>query len=143
MLVRRGLRKILLVAIVMWCATVMTVPVLIGQTNGSFVPVTDSMLENPAPSDWLMWRRTPNGWGYSPLDQIKRANVSKLKLVWTRALATGSQQGTPLADGGTLYMPNPNDHIQAINAVTGDLGNTIEKSPLMRPMSLEDRPWCP
>ena len=86
-----------------------------------FTPVTDAVLQSPSDDDWLMWRRTPNGWGYSPLDQINRANVGDLQLVWTRALAPGSQQGTPLAYGGTLYMPNPNDHLQALDAVTGDL----------------------
>ena len=89
--------------------------------DATFVPVTDAMLQDPAPADWLMWRRTLNGWGYSPLDQIDRDNVDDLKLVWTRALTTGSQTGTPLAYGGVLYMPNPNDVIQAIDAVTGDL----------------------
>ena len=84
-------------------------------------PVTDAMLQDPAPGDWLMWRRTLNGWGYSPLDQITRENVSDLRLVWTRGLSAGSQEGTPLVYGGTLYMPNPNDHLQAIDAVTGDL----------------------
>ena len=88
---------------------------------GEFVPVTDAMLEDPAPGDWLTWRRTPDGWGYSPLDQIDTDNVGQLRLAWTRALAAGSQQGTPLAYGGVLYMPNPNDVIQAIDAVTGDL----------------------
>ena len=86
-----------------------------------FVPVTDAMLQNPADGDWLMWRRTLDGWGYSPLDQIDRDNVGDLRMVWTRALAAGAQQGTPIAYGGTLYMPNPNDIIQALDAVTGDL----------------------
>ena len=86
-----------------------------------FVPVTDAMLQNPANGDWLMWRRTLDGWGYSPLDQIDRDNVGDLRMVWTRALAPGAQQGTPIVYGGTLYMPNPNDIIQAIDAVTGDL----------------------
>ena len=86
-----------------------------------FVPVTDAMLQNPADGDWLMWRRTLDGWGYSPLAQIDRDNVGDLRMVWTRALAPGAQQGTPIAYGGTLYMPNPNDVIQAIDAVTGDL----------------------
>ena len=96
---------------------------LTAQTNDddAFVPVTDAMLENPAPSDWLMWRRTQNGWGYSPLDDINRNNVGELRLVWSRALTEGRQQGTPLAYDGVLYMPNPNDVIQAIDAVTGDL----------------------
>ncbi len=84
-------------------------------------PVTDAMLQDPAPGDWLMWRRTLNGWGYSPLDQVNRENVGDLRLVWTRALSAGYQEGTPLVYGGTLYMPNPNDHLQAIDAVAGDL----------------------
>ncbi len=91
------------------------------QPADDFVPVTDAMLQDPAPGDWLMWRRTLDGWGYSPLDQIDRNNVGELRLVWTRALSAGSQQGTPLAYGGVLYMPNPRDVIQAIDAVTGDL----------------------
>ena len=78
------------------------------QTDEAFVDVTDEMLQNPSPDDWLMWRRTLNGWGYSPLNQIDRDNVQDLRLVWTRALAPGTQEGTPLAYGGSLYMPNPN-----------------------------------
>ena len=30
----------------------------------AFVPVTDAMLQNPAPGDWLTWRRTLDGWGF-------------------------------------------------------------------------------
>ena len=91
------------------------------EADAAFVPVTDAMLEDPAPGDWLMWRRTPDGWGYSPLDRIDRDNVGELRLVWSRALTAGNQEGTPLAYGGILYMPNPSDVIQAIDAVTGDL----------------------
>ena len=91
------------------------------QPESGFVPVTDAMLQDPAPGDWLMWRRTLDGWGYSPLDQIDRDNVGELRMVWSRALTEGRQQGTPLAYGGVLYMPNPADVIQAIDAVTGDL----------------------
>ncbi len=67
------------------------------EDDAGFIPVTDAMLEDPAPGDWLMWRRTQNGWGYSPLDQVNRYNVADLRLVWTRALAQGAQEGTPLA----------------------------------------------
>ena len=42
-------------------------------------------------------------------------------MVWTRALAPGLQQGTPLVRDGVLYMPNPRDVIQALDAVSGDL----------------------
>ena len=86
-----------------------------------FFPVTDAMLQNPAPSDWLMWRRTLDGWGYSPLDQVTRENVDHLQMVWTRALTNGNGEGTPLAYDGVLYVPSSSDVIQAIDAVTGDL----------------------
>ena len=92
-----------------------------GQTSSEFKPVTDAMLQDPAAEDWLMWRRTLNGWGYSPLDQVTTENVGDLQLVWSRALTDGRQQGTPLVYDGVLYMPNPRDVIQAIDAVSGDL----------------------
>ena len=92
-----------------------------GQSPTDFVPVTDAMLQDPAPGDWLMWRRTLDGWGYSPLDEINRENVDELRLVWSRGMTEGRQQGTPLVYGGVMYMPNPSDVIQAIDAVTGDL----------------------
>jgi alcohol dehydrogenase (cytochrome c) len=86
-----------------------------------FVPVTDEMLKNPDPSDWLMWRRTLDHWGFSPLDQIDRANVRELSLVWTRPLNPGVQEGTPLVYDGVMYFPHPSDITQAIDAATGDL----------------------
>src|SRR6187402_1684824 len=84
-------------------------------------PVTDAMLANPPPQDWLMWRRTLDSWGYSPLKQIDATNVQQLQLVWARGLDAGPQEGTPLVHDGVLYFPNPGDTVQAINAVTGDL----------------------
>jgi len=91
------------------------------QSSDDFTPVTDAMLADPSPDDWLMWRRTLDSWGYSPLNQITRDNVGSLSLAWTRALRTGSMEGTPLAYDGVIYMPNSSDAIQAIDAVTGDL----------------------
>ena len=32
--------------------------------EADFVPVTDAMLQSPADGDWLMWRRTLDGWGF-------------------------------------------------------------------------------
>ena len=93
----------------------------LAQSDGGFAPVTDAILNEPDPADWLTWRRTANGWGYSPLDQIDRDNVADLRMVWSRALTNGSQQATPLVYNGVMYMPNPDDVIQAIDAATGDL----------------------
>ena len=91
------------------------------QPATDFTPVTDAMLQNPAPGDWLMWRRTLDSWGYSPLSEIDQSNVQLLRLSWTRDLATGTGESTPLAYDGVLYVPQANDVIQAIDALTGDL----------------------
>ena len=95
--------------------------VVSAQSDDDFVPVTDEMLQQPSADDWLMWRRTLDSWGYSPLDQVTRENVDQLQMVWSRALAPGRQEGTPLAYNGVLYMPQASDVIEAIDAVTGDL----------------------
>ena len=100
-------RSVLLVALVAITGLTTLADDVHGQSPDEFAPVTDAMLQDPAPGDWLMWRRTLDGWGYSPLDQVDRDTVGDLRLVWTRALATGRQQGTPLAYDGVLYMPNP------------------------------------
>jgi len=87
-----------------------------------FVPVTDAMLQRPDPANWLMWRRTLNSWGYSPLNQINRANVGQLRMVWMRGLGPGyTQEATPLVYDGVMYIPNLGDYIQALDAKAGDL----------------------
>jgi len=77
--------------------------------SDNFPPVTDEMLQDPADGDWLMWRRTLDSWGYSPLDEINQDNVSELRMVWTRDLATGTGEITPLAYNGMLFVPQAND----------------------------------
>ena len=51
-----------------------------------YKPVTAERLEARR-QDWLMIRRTYDGWGYSPLDQITPANVTRLKPVWVFSTA--------------------------------------------------------
>jgi alcohol dehydrogenase (cytochrome c) len=89
------------------------------QTEPGFVPVTDAILQNPADGDWLAWRRTLNGWGYSPLDQINQRNVDQLEVVWTAELGPGTQEPTPLVYDGVMYLPDPGDKITAYDADSG------------------------
>jgi len=87
-----------------------------------FVPVTDAMIQKPDPASWLMWRRTLDSWGYSPLDQVNRSTVARLRMVWTRGMGPGNiQEATPLVHNGVMYVPNPSDYIAAMDARTGDL----------------------
>src|SRR5215467_6480245 len=84
--------------------------------------VTEATLRNPAPGDWLNWRRTDNAWGYSPLDQINRQNVHQLQLAWSWSMDdTGAGEATPLVHNGIMYLPNTRGVIQALDAATGDL----------------------
>src|SRR5256885_10738480 len=86
-----------------------------GSTASDFTPVTDRALESPDAADWLMWRRTLNSWGYSPLNQITRSNTGKLRQVWTHPMESGIQEATPVVYKGVMYLPNPGNVIQAIN----------------------------
>jgi alcohol dehydrogenase (cytochrome c) len=86
----------------------------------SFAPVTDDTLQNPDPGDWLNWRRTLDGWGYSTLDQVDRSNVGKLRLVWSWGLDSGRSQTTPLVHDGVMYVANPGNVVQALDARNGD-----------------------
>ena len=86
----------------------------------ALTPVTDAMLQDPDPADWLNWRRTLDGWGYSPLDQIDTTNVHRLQLAWAWALGAGNSQPTPLVHDGVMFIPNTGNGMQAVDAVTGD-----------------------
>lgn len=85
-----------------------------------FVPVTDEMLSDPDPADWLMWRRTLDSQGFSPLEQINRDSVGDLELAWSLPLEdTPSQEGIPLVYDGVMYFPAPLDLTLALDAATG------------------------
>ena len=88
---------------------------------GPLTPVTGAMLRDPDPADWLMYRRTYDAWGYSPLDQIRRENIGDLELAWVWAMADGANQPTPLVLDGIMFLANPGNIIQALDAATGDL----------------------
>src|SRR3954469_4327668 len=67
----------------------------------NYAPVTEARLKNPEENNWLLLRRTYNGWGYSPLKQITTANVTKLRPVW--GYSTGELRGheaPPLVNNG-------------------------------------------
>jgi alcohol dehydrogenase (cytochrome c) len=87
----------------------------------NFVTVTDQIIRSPKPEDWMIYRGNYEAWGYSRLDRINKANVKNLQLVWSRAMEPGINQATPLVYNGVMFLGNPGDVIQAIDAATGDL----------------------
>lgn len=81
-------------------------------------PVTDDMLRNPPEGDWLMWRRSYSGLGYSPLKAINRANVNDLRLGWSLTLAPSLNEITPLVHDGVLFI-HSGATVQAVDARDG------------------------
>lgn len=87
-----------------------------------YLPVTDEMLRNPDPGDWLMIRRNYQAWSYSPLNQVTRDNVQDLRLAWVWAMPEGIRnEPSPLVHSGIIYLINAGNMVQALNGRTGDL----------------------
>jgi len=97
-------------------------PVLLPDLLENYEPVTGERLLDPEDGNWLSIRRTYDGWGYSPLDQIDTDNVGNLRPVW--GFATGESrvhESAPVVNNGVMFITTPNNQVIAINAVTGDL----------------------
>ena len=86
-----------------------------------FQNVTLEELADPPAKDWLMWRRTGNHWGHSPLDQINKDNVSSLRLAFAWTMEPGLQETTALVRNGIMFLPQACDFIEAIDASDGTL----------------------
>jgi alcohol dehydrogenase (cytochrome c) len=119
----RGSHLVAFVAIAASSASLFAMQAAMAQGSpiDNITPVTDEMLLNPPDGDWLMWRRTYNGWGYSPLDQINQDNVGNLELAWAWSMTPGRTQETPLVHDGIIYIQNADQLIQALDGATGDL----------------------
>jgi alcohol dehydrogenase (cytochrome c) len=88
----------------------------------NYESVTAQRLKSPEDGNWLMIRRTYDGWGYSPLTEITPDNVKRLRLVW--AFSTGEtrvHQAAPIINNGVMFVTTPNNQVIAIDARTGQL----------------------
>jgi alcohol dehydrogenase (cytochrome c) len=87
-----------------------------------YQPVTAERLKNPEDGNWLSIRRTYEGWGYSPLEQITADNVKGLQPVWI--FSTGEakvHESAPLVNNGVMFVSTPNNQVIAIDVRTGNL----------------------
>ena len=89
-------------------------------------PVTDEVLRNPDPADWLMYSRTYDAQRFSPLDQIDRGNVGSLAKAWSKELPDGVTEIIPIVYRGVMYLTTPGGRerssaVQALDAATGEL----------------------
>jgi alcohol dehydrogenase (cytochrome c) len=88
----------------------------------NYTSVTTGRLKNPEPGNWLMVRRTWDGWGYSPLDQVAPANVARLQPAWV--VSTGvinGHEAPPIVNNGVMFVATPANQVIALDAKTGAL----------------------
>jgi len=110
----------------------------------NYVPVTDAMLRNPDPADWLMIRRDYRASSFSPLNQINAQNANDLRMVWSWAMQDGAALGNapaPIVHNGVLYVNNAGMVLQAFEAKSGELiwenrYGTSPTAPAMRGISI-------
>jgi quinoprotein glucose dehydrogenase len=79
--------------------------------------------------EWPAYGRDAGGSRYSPLSEINRANVTRLKVAWTyrtgaadletRLKGKAAFEATPLMIDGTLYLTTPFSRVIALDPVTG------------------------
>lgn len=86
----------------------------------NFTLVTDDMLQNPNPKDWLMRQRGYQAWGYSPLKHITPQNVNQRQLAWAWTTEPGNQEAEPLVSNGIMFLAQSRNVVQALEARTGD-----------------------
>ena len=88
----------------------------------NYSPVSFDRLRKPADADWLMIRRTYDGWGYSPLSQITAANVSRLERVWmVETGQTNGHEAPPIVNNGVMFVSTPGKQVIALEAATGKI----------------------
>jgi alcohol dehydrogenase (cytochrome c) len=99
-----------------------TTPAEAQRAVARYAPVTEARLANPEPANWLFYRGTRDGWGYSPLDQIDAANVQNLVPVWTFSTGvTGGHEAPPIVNDGVMFITTPRNLVYALDARTGEL----------------------
>ncbi len=107
------------VAMLTACATL-----AVAQTR-NFAPVTEEVLANPDPGDWLMLNRTFDQQRYSPLDQVNATNGD---LIWEYARDYPQAVNPRAARNKNLgiyedmiYFAAPDGFLLALDAATGKL----------------------
>jgi alcohol dehydrogenase (cytochrome c) len=115
--------------------------VIVAGTVADFAPLTDELLRNPPPGDWPMLRRDYSATSFSPLDEITPDNAHRLQLAWIWPMRDGgTNQPSPLAYRGTIFLNNTGGIVQALDGRTGSLiwEHRLDDNVAMRGMALYD-----
>src|SRR5262249_14844522 len=72
------------------------------------------------PANWLTYSGGYRGWRHSPLEQIRRENVKRLKVRWVYQMPTTHLvEMTPLVADGVMFVTEPPSNVVALDAATG------------------------
>ena len=112
-----------------WLANIMAVTVLLLLLTARVVSSRQSVASKDSGEDWPYYGHDAGGMRYSPLAQINRENVSKLKVAWTFHSGDISEgkggrtrsgfESTPLLVDATLYLTTPFNRVIALDPQSG------------------------
>ena len=90
--------------------------------SGEWQSITAERLRAPADGDWLGYRRTYDVQAFSPLREINRRTVERLRPVWAYTVRDNSRWvATPIVANGLMYIAEGSGRVLALDAVTGEL----------------------
>ena len=71
-------------------------------------------------ADWVHYQGSLQGFRYSPLNQITRANVARLQPLWSYQIdRTDKFEASPVVRGGIMYISEPPSDVTAIETRSG------------------------
>jgi alcohol dehydrogenase (cytochrome c) len=89
------------------------------------IQVTGEQIRNSgsSPDEWLTYSGSLNGWRYTPLAEINRENVSRLRVRWIRQFPTSGikSESTPIVVGGEIFITEPPCEVVALDANSGNV----------------------
>ncbi len=83
--------------------------------------VTEEVLLNPSPNDWVHWGGSYDMHNFSRLDEINKENVSGLKPAFRVPLREGRSNPSPLVYQGVMYLYAAPETLLAMDATNGDI----------------------
>src|ERR1700745_4492161 len=86
----------------------------------AYPSVTDERLQHPEAGDWLMYRRTYDGWGFSPLKEITSSNIQRLSPAWSLSTdLVGAHETAVIVNHGRMFITTPQNNVIALDRKTG------------------------
>src|SRR5439155_7098361 len=108
-----------------------------GSMAGQIVPGARKESKDPL-REWRQYGGDPGASRYSPLDQINRSNVKRLKIAWTHHTEDAVERPattiecTPIVVDGVMYISTAMLQVQALDAATGKLLWTFDSYTSLR-----------